>query len=340
MVQLANYFVNLPNVEVHIILYGKSREIYYDLSDFIKLHKPPFNFNDSFRHYSTIKSLLFVRRTVKKIAPETVLSFGEVWNNFVLMALWGMKIPIYVSDRSRPGKDLGRMHNYLKKVLYKKASGIIAQTEKAKETIEKTIQHQNIAVIPNPVNLTQNTDKIQRENIVLTVGRLIDTKHHDRLINMFIKINDPDWKLIVVGDDAQKQKNRSKLQKIIHEAAFENQVVLAGKQKNIESYYLRSKIFAFTSSSEGFPNVVAEAMAAGLPVIAFDDVSGNKDLIIDNENGFLVPLFNDEIFKDKLNYLMKNEKITRQMGSHASNSIQKFNKDNVALKFYNFITDN
>ena len=106
------------------------------------------------------------------------------------------------------------------------------------------------------------------------VGRLIKTKHQDKLIEMFAKVSLPDWKLIIVGYDHLKQHNMERLKELAKNLDIEQRVVFTGKQDNIDEIYSKSSIFAFTSSSEGFPNVIGEAMAAGLPVIAFDCVAG------------------------------------------------------------------
>jgi len=338
MSQLAYYFCQKENVELHIILFGKTREVFYSVPENVVIHKPSFKFNNQYRPFYTFKTIYFLRKKIKQIHPDSILSFGEIWNNLVLIALFGIHIPLYISDRSRPGKDLGKLNNFLKKKLYPRASGIIAQTNEAKDLLLKQTNNNNIKVIGNPVSFSFPAKNPEKENIILSVGRLIDTKHYDRLIKIFMNINPPDWKFVIVGDDAQNQKNRSKLEKIIRQNGFEDKIILAGKQKNIEDYYLKSKIFAFTSSSEGFPNVVAEAMSAGLPVVAYNGVAGSKDLVIDGRNGFLVPLFDDEIFEKRLKYLIKDDNLRSRMSSEAKRLITRYDISRVGESFFNFIT--
>jgi glycosyltransferase involved in cell wall biosynthesis len=98
-------------------------------------------------------------------------------------------------------------------------------------------------------------------------------------------------------------------------------------------------IFAFTSSSEGFPNVVGEAMSAGLPIIAYDCVAGPSDMIEDEKNGYLVELFDDETFKKKLKNLMQNDTLRKKMGIESRGLIQKYSADRVSEQFYTFITE-
>ncbi len=222
-------------------------------------------------------------------------------------------------------------------MLYPTSKGVIAQTQIAKEIFSEMYHHNNIEVIGNPIREIASLNNEKRENIVLTVGRLISTKHHDELIRMFSSINKPDWKLIIIGEDALRQKNKFRLEKIITELNIKDKVILAGKKENVDEYYLKSKIFAFTSSSEGFPNVVGEAMAAGLPVVAFDCISGPSDMITDNINGYLVPLLNFKLFQEKLCYLMENDNLRIKFGENAKSSIKKYSSEVIATKYKNFI---
>ena len=78
-------------------------------------------------------------------------------------------------------------------------------------------------------------------------------------------------------------------------------------------------------------------MAAGLPVIAFDCVAGPSDMIEDGQNGFLIPLFNQKIFAEKLSHLMSNERMREQMGTSAIQSTQQFNPELIGKKYNDFL---
>jgi len=341
MSELINYFSDNKNAEVHLILYGIKRDIFYSISNSIKVHRPQFEFNNKIRTAHTIKTLFYLRKKVKEINPDTILSFGELWNNFVLLALSGLSYPVYVSDRCRPNKKLSKFHEVLRAILYPKATGIVAQTEKAKTILSKKFHHSNIKVIGNPIReiVGFNSNGVKKENIILSVGRLIESKHHDRLIDLFLDIEMPRWKLVIVGGDAQRQNGMEKLKRLIRKHQAEDRVCLEGYQKDIESYYIKSKIFAFTSSSEGFPNVIGEALSAGLPVIAFDCVAGPSEMIKDGENGYLVPLFDYETFREKLKKLMENEIIRNRMAENSKRSMRKFSIEKIGDKYFHFIAD-
>lgn len=337
MSQIATYLAQKQGVEVHLVLYGIDREIFYPIPESAIVHRPRFEFQNTRRFLSTIKTCWFLRRTVKSIKPDCLLSFGEVWNNLVLLALVGLNYPLYVADRSRPGKDLGRLHNRLKTCLYPNASGLLVQTDRARQLALQTGLNTKIAVIGNPVRIVEAGSSESKENIVLMVSRLVRTKHVDRLIRMFERIGLPDWKLIIVGGDAQRQSLMSGLQSLVKELSLTDRVFLEGTQSNVDSYYRKAKIFAFTSSSEGFPNVVGEALSAGLPVVSYDCVAGPSEMITDGENGFLVPVFDDQVFEQRLRILMEDEVLRKRMAKNARPSIERFSLDIIGEQFYEFI---
>jgi GalNAc-alpha-(1->4)-GalNAc-alpha-(1->3)-diNAcBac-PP-undecaprenol alpha-1,4-N-acetyl-D-galactosaminyltransferase len=336
---LLTQFEKNDNLELHLILLNSHSKIFYSIPPSIIIHRPTFEFS-GLRFFYTIKVLLFIRKTLTNLQAESILSFGEYWNNLVLLSTFGKKMPIFVSDRSRPGKPLGSLHEWLRKALYPKAKGIIAQTNEAKKELIKRVKNTNIQVIGNPFESIINSRKIEKENIILTVGRLIETKHHDKLIECFVKLNIPNWKLVIVGDDGLKQKNKNKLEELIINLNAEKNVVLTGKMSDVNEFYLRSEIFAFMSSSEGFPNVVGEALSSGLPVISFNCIAGPSELIVDGYNGYLIPLFDFNLFEQKLLTLITDTNIRNVMKKNAKVSIEKFSLELIANKYLKMILPN
>lgn len=337
MVEVMTYISGRHNEDCHLILYGSTRELFYKVPEGITLHLPDFEFKYNRRQWMTLKTMAYIRKTIKEIKPDTILSFGMFWNNLVLLSLFGIKIPIYISDRSSPQKDLGFLHNILRRILYPRATGIIAQTQKAKEIFIKQIKNENIKVIGNPIREIELPENPVKEQVILSIGRLIRTKHFDRLIDIYKNLNRSHWKLIIIGGDPDNEKISHELQQKIDELGLKEQVILTGQLKNIEEYLYKAEIFALTSSSEGFPNVIGEAMRTGLPVVAYDCVAGPSDMIEDGKNGFLIPLFDDDLFKNKLLHLIEHKDHRIKMGLYASRSIKKFSSDRICEQFYRFI---
>ena len=339
MTELANNFALRDNVEVHLILYGIRKEIFYEINKTVHLHAPYFRFRNSKRTIYTLRTMRWLRTEIKTLNADTVLSFGEYWNSFVLLSLLGLKYPVFVSDRCQPNKKLGLIHDFLRKHLYKKAAGIICQTEQAKAITLNRYAYRNVVVIGNPIRAIQANGAVKWENIIVSVGRMIDTKNFDRLISIFATLNVSSWKLVIIGGDDNKQSHLSQLKEQIRALRLEGKVLLEGYRQDIDAYLLRCKIFALTSSSEGFPNVIGEAMSAGLPVVAYNCVAGPRDMIEDGKNGFLIPIFDDRLFSERLQYLITHEEEREQMGHYAQHSIQKYATDIVCEQFYQLLTE-
>lgn len=339
MSELVNYFAATKKYQVHLVLYGIKREVFYSISKDIIVHKPSFEFNNSKRLISTLKTIYFLRKKCKEINPISVLSFGERWNNLVLLALLGSNIPVFVSDRAQPDKPLGFKDDTLRKWLYPTAKGVVVQTSKALSIFQKMYKQSNFKIIGNPIRAIENQN-LEKENYVLMVGRYIKSKQQDALIRIFAKVNAPNWKLILLGYDHLQQANQANWEKLAEDLEIKDKVIFTGKQANVEEYYGKSKIFAFTSKSEGFPNVIGEAMSAGLPVIAFDCVAGPSDLITNNTNGYLIPLNNEELFVQKLQYLIDNQSVREDFGKNAKNSMAQFELNYICKQYEEFIIDN
>jgi len=166
---------------------------------------------------------------------------------------------------------------------------------------------------------------------------MVSTKHYDHLIRIFASVDADDWKLIIVGDDSQRQKHRSDLVGLADRLGVSDRVEFAGERADVQSFYDRAKIFAFTSSSEGFPNVVAEALASGLPAISYDCVAGPSDLIVSGENGYLVELFDKSTFRKHLGELIVDKDKRMQMSINARESIARLSAELVASRVLDFI---
>jgi glycosyltransferase involved in cell wall biosynthesis len=338
MCQLAFFFCKKNNIEIHLILFGRDPQIFYNIPDKLIIHRPKTKFNNNLRLISSLRRICYLRCEIQSMRPDSILSFGEYWNSFVLLALSGLKYKVTISDRCSPDKNLGFVHEKLRKWLYTNAFGIIVQTYRAKEVYQNIIKGSSIKVIGNPIREISLFHNVAKENIVLTVGRLIPSKNHARLIESFVRLNKPDWKLIIVGGDALKMNLMEDLKALINKLGVKENIILTGNRSDVDIFYRKSKIFVFTSQSEGFPNVIGEAMVTGLPVVAFDCVAGPSEMITDGKDGFLVPLFDFKLMEEKLLILMNDTELREKFGRAAMTSMERFSVDKIGEEYYSFIT--
>ncbi|MBS7786429.1 glycosyltransferase [Flavobacterium sp. CYK-55] len=333
MIEIAQYIKKNSDHQVTIIKLARSQNNFYQVPEGVDLVEPDFFFNPRLRLYHSLKLLWFLIQTIRRIKPKSVLSFGEMYNSFVLLSSFFTSSKYYVSDRSQPDRKWGFFHEKMRQLVYRRAHGIVAQTSYSKAFFERELNHKNIRVIPNP-GRDHDYQMTEKKNIVLYVGRLIPNKKVDLLLDIFDQIALPDWELWIVGDGPERQKLEQQHQQLKNQ----QHIKLWGAQKDIGAFYAQAKIFAFTSISEGFPNVLIEAQSYGVTCVSFDCVAGPSDIIGDGSNGFLIPLLNTEIFAQKLAELMKNDSLCMQMRKQSLIDSEKYKTDVVAEQFLNFIT--
>ncbi len=338
--EFANYFAIQNDFTVSILMFGNNIGTNYNLDSRIKIYTPNYSFENKSRLMATFKALKFIKNKTAFYNPDFILSFGELWNSFVLLALLGTKYPVFISDRCQPDKSLGFLHDFLRKYLYPFSKGYIVQTKFAKDFFSKIIKHKNIFILANPVTLFNNEVQTQKENIILSVGRLIPSKNFDILITIFSKLNAPNWKLVIVGDNTNDPQAIKSLKSLVIRLGLNDRVELVGHQNDVATYYSKSKLFAFTSTSEGFPNVLIEAMGFGLPVISYDCTSGPSDIINHGVNGYLVENFQNDTYIHLLQNLIQNEELRNEMSNAARKRVLDFEIGKIGLSLKNFLLHN
>ncbi|TFH19928.1 MAG: glycosyltransferase family 4 protein, partial [Bacteroidia bacterium] len=272
MSELANYLVS-NEASVWLILMFRD-EVFYKVDPRIQVIEP------SFRKRSNVTYAFFlfpfVRRKIRNIRPDTVLSFGERYNSYVLLATLGLPFPVYISDRSSPNKSLSNFNLWMSKLLYKKAAGIVAQTSKAAELLSKRLKgaQANIRVIPNPLREIVRAN-YPKKNQIVALGRMVREKRYDRLLEIMSLLKDLSWSLVIVGDGSL----RPQVESLIIGYGLQDRIKLAGMQKEVDHFLEESKIYVLTSDIEGYPNALCEAMAHGLACVSFDCVAGPSDII-------------------------------------------------------------
>lgn len=187
--------------------------------------------------------------------------------------------------------------------IYPMADMVVAVSNAAANDLATltNIPEQEIKVIYNPIipddlpALCQETPDhpwLQNHSVpvIFSIGRLLPVKNFDVLIRAFneAKKHKP-LKLIIIGEGDE----RPRLQELVRSLNLEDCVDLAGFKDNVFSYLTAADLFILPSSTEAFGNVIAEALACGIPVVS-TDCGGVREVLGNGEYGDLVPVGNAE----------------------------------------------
>lgn len=337
----------LTTLSVHFVKRGhnviyiacRSGKHFYKLDSNVIFREPPFKHvtSPAQKLFSYQRTISFVRKQLKEFMPDTVLSFGDIINPVALLANRGLGYPIYISDRISPLQQLGWFKNFMKRITYMDATGIIAQSQMAADYKTEVFgEGLNMQIIPNSLRDIEDYSNEKKHNWVIGLGRLSYEKGFDRLIEAFGKIEDhDDWTLVLVGDGP----TRHQLEMQVKNLEIAERVVFMGQRSDVDKLLAQSRIFVIPSRCEGFPNALCEAMASPLPCISFDSISAS-DIIDNRESGVVVPDGNIDILAKEITSLMDDEQLRNKYANNSLSIREKLDKEKVGDMFLNFILEN
>ena len=260
-------------------------------------------------YFQRIRAL---RRFMREMSPDVVISFLPNVSVMVLSASRGLGLNTVVCERTDPFEmPVGRLLKILRAILYPLASHLVVQTEavaRKYRALRRPVPP--VVVIGNPIpeEFAVNEIKLQRSDDVskrlLAVGRLSEEKRFDRLIQAFASVSPrhPAWTLRIVGEGPE----RAKLESLVAQLGLCGQVDLLGNRADISAELMNADLFALTSRFEGFPNALLEAMASGLPCVVTDCPSGPYEITEQGRTAVLVPVDDFLALECALDELMGN----------------------------------
>lgn len=279
-----------------------------------------------------------LRRIFKEIQPDVVASFIGKNNLMSIAATRGTGIPVAVSVRSNPAREIGDgFKRKLYFAMFYLAEGVVLQTTEAKEFFPKSIQKKAI-VLQNSLNpefLRPPYTGEKRKEIV-TVGRIDKNKNQHMMVEAFAPLakDFPEWTMVFYGDGEE----RVNLEERVLELGLADRIIFKGTQSNIPEKIEGSSIFVLPSRQEGMPNALIEAMVLGLAVISTDcPCGGPRDLITQEENGILIPVDDTQELTSELKRLMEEEKLREKLGRKAIFLKDKVMPENINAQWEEYL---
>jgi glycosyltransferase involved in cell wall biosynthesis len=238
--------------------------------------------------------------------------------------------------------------NYIeKKFLFNRymANGgnhFIAISNNTRTFYKKTVKKFPITLLPNAIDYDRfynpNVEEKNKKSLTLiNVGSLLKNKNQIflfEIIKILIKTN-ISVELILLGEG----ENRHQLESGIKKYRLENQIKLLGAVDNVEDYLNKADMYVHSAISEAMGLTILEAMAAGLPVITLDG-KGNRDLIEQGKNGYMIYEQNPELFAQTIIDLWNDKQKYREMSAFAKEFAKQYDIKNYINKLLNLYQNN
>ena len=278
-----------------------------------------------------------VEETVNSIKPDIVIGVGYTLAD-VVCRIKCNAAKIIESHEARiytkrpylykKNSPLTNLYYKLYRSLYlrtiEKNADVVVTLTKGDATNWKKVKR--VEIIPNFSIMPVSKQSDVENKRVIAVGRLEWQKGYDRLIDIWklISPSHPNWQLDIYGEGTLE----SDLRKSIKEANISN-IAIHPFTKDISQEYASSSICVLTSIFEGFSLVILEAMQHGLPCISFDCPYGPKNLIDNEESGYIIENGNINLFADRLRFLMEQPELRKQFGIAAINKSKSYHVDTI-----------
>jgi len=203
-----------------------------------------------------------------------------------------------------------------------------------------------VRVVNNPVDLGAVTsaaleplDAVDaarwRPPVIVAAGRLADVKNYRLLIEAFAILRErTPASLFILGQGDQEQAVRA----MIQDRNLGVCAHLCGFRKNPWSYIARADVFALTSRYEGFGNVLVEAMACGVPVVATTS-PGTQEIVTTGADGLLVDRHEPAEFAAALARVLDDARLRQRMAETARQHAERYRTESVVLAYDRVLTE-
>jgi glycosyltransferase involved in cell wall biosynthesis len=282
-----------------------------------------------FRLYLAFEAL-GLRGALRRIDSSLIVSFGTSVNVITLKACKGMGRRVVISERNDPAR-LIELWEKLWHKYYKQADVVTANTQSALHDMQAFVAREKLAFVPNPLTVPNGNGDgnghhssvtAKGSPFVLTVGRLVEDKAQDILLDAFAQTGSDlnHWRLAILGEGRLGEPLRAQAKKL----GIAERVDWHGVVRDPYYYYRQAHVFALPSRVEGTPNALLEAMSCGLPVVVSDGAPGPLELIEDEVTGLVVPVNDSKKLAAALRRLGNDHELRARLGSAARERVREY----------------
>ena len=279
-----------------------------------------------------IKQVQEIHNFIKNENIDWIINVDVGMGIYGILAAMGTNTKVITWEHGNYYNNWGsRVFPYFRRFAAKYSDAMVVLTEKDKQNYRENINtNKPIYVIANPMKRNEYQYDVNSK-IILSAGLLLPIKGFDKAIQVAAKVlpKYPEWKWIICGEGPE----RSKLESMIREFGVEEQVLLLGTVQNMDMIYQKAAMYVLTSEMEGLPMVLLEAKSWGLPIVSFDIMTGPSDIISDGVNGYLIKPYDINDMANKVEILVKDDKIRDMFSNNSQHETDKFDFSNIIKKW-------
>jgi len=338
MSEMANYWAQRGWRVTLATWSGPNIEDFYSLDPevsrvWLDVHSP--NSSLFAKARSNLARVFRLRRLLRASRPDVILSFIHTSNVLTIVAAAGLPVRVVISERGCAGQvgeeslySLSFSWRALRKLLYARSDAVTALNCESAQWLKKACRVEATVIPPALRPLPEI--RVEREDLILGVGRLHAAKGFDLLLKAYARVisDFPNWRLVLIGKGPQ----RSMLINLCEELNLTRRVEFLDPVRDVHLWMARAGLVVLPSRFEGFGNTVLESLAMGAAVISTNS-PGPASLIEDRTNGRLVPVDDSESLTRVMAELMSQPETRVRLGGAAMNVRKRFRQDRIMRKW-------
>lgn len=310
--------------EVHVVSLFDSK-LDGPLNPNIVYHPMAIDINNS--KFWRCQAAVKLRKLVKEISPVIVCSFVSDVCVLARLSTLGLNIKFVSSERGNPN-NLSMLWKSLVSFAYQTSDACIFQLEQARDFFGKRVVGKSF-VIPNATEIKSlpSLPKVRNKTIV-SAGRFVEEKRYDLLIHAFYEVTKchPDYRLIIYGSGPLLPM----YQKLVTELGLQKSVSFPGYVSDVFAAIQNEGIFVLSSSSEGIPNSLIEALAAGIPTVSTDCTPGGPAFLTQNgQNGLLIPVNDVNAMSSAIIRIIESPDLQEKLSNSGPKILYTLSYDNI-----------
>jgi len=285
-----------------------------------------------------------LRRLFRRIAPDATVAFLRSSTILTTIAGLGLDHVRIGSIRTHPTPALPftRLEALGHRLTFPRMHAVVVRAEPTRQCVQRPFPGVRVEVIPNLVSLVsmaprETAPRSGQHRHILAAGRLMPQKGFDVLLEAaaIVLPEHPEARLTILGEGPERPALEAQVQRL----GLRCVVQLPWRRDDIADWYASADVFVLSSRFAGFPNVLVDAMAAGVAVISTDCPTGPGDIVTDGVDGILVPVEDARALASAMDGPLRDPARCQRVGEEANREAERYDREPIAQRWIGLIEE-